>query len=352
MNLAVNRLPSTTWNRLGMNVSTVSLEEKLENHIPAADYDPAEILWNGDYDGKAESLSGDLSAVTETASLGFGRTESGVNMQAPLVLSYAYGNGEKAASRLTLQAEADSHLKAIVILQSPMEAELTSVLQANLFAGKNAVLDLYLVDLLGSEALCLNHIAGLAEDNARINLIRLDLGGRQIYSGVNMDLSGADSSFSSETGYHVKPGQVLDMNYVAVHNGKRTLSQMEVNGTLEEGAKKIFRGTIDFRQGCAGAKAGENENVMLMGEQMINQTIPVILCKEEDVEGNHGASIGQLDDKVLFYLGSRGISRKAAQAIIAQARIDAICEKIPEDAVKQQIREFEEVRGISHGEEF
>ena len=142
------------------------------------------------------------------------------------------------------------------------------------------------------------------------------------------------------------------MNYVAVHEGKNTDATMEVNGTLEEGARKIFRGTIDFRQGCAGAKAAENENVMLMGDEMVNQTIPVILCKEEDVEGSHGASIGQLDDKVLFYLGSRGISKEAAQAMIAQARIDAICEKIPVESVRSQIREFEEVRGISHGEEF
>ena len=348
MNLVVNKLPSITWNHLKMNETRVDLEENLEGYQPKADYNPAEISWNGS-SGFAPVLHGDLDAVTAGVPAGLAETKENAKMETPLVLSYDYDKKQKAASRLVLHAKEGSLLKVVVVLSGDPEI---SVLQAEILADKNAEIQVFLIDLLGEKSLCMNHLAGLAQDGAKIQVIRLDLGGEKIYSGMNMDLKGFESSFCSETGYHVKPGQVLDMNYVAVHEGKNTEATMEVNGTLEEGAKKIFRGTIDFRQGCAGTKAAENENVMLMGDEMVNQTIPVILCKEEDVEGSHGASIGQLDDKVLFYLGSRGISKEAAQAMIAQARIDAICEKIPVEAVRSQIREFEEVRGISHGEEF
>ena len=348
MNLLVNKLPSITWNHLKMNETRVDLEENLEGFQPKADYNSAEISWNGD-SGKAPVLHGDLDPVTAAAPAGLAETKENEKMEAPLVLSYDYDKKQKAASRLVLHAKEGSLLKVVVVLSGEPEI---SVLQGEILADKNAEIQVFLIDLLGEKSLCMNHMAGLALEGAKIQVIRLDLGGEKIYSGMNIDLKGFESSFCSETGYHVKPKQVLDMNYVAVHEGKNTDATMEVNGTLEEGARKIFRGTIDFRQGCAGAKAAENENVMLMGDEMVNQTIPVILCKEEDVEGSHGASIGQLDDKVLFYLGSRGISKEAAQAMIAQARIDAICEKIPVESVRSQIREFEEVRGISHGEEF
>ena len=347
MNLTLNRLPSVTWNRLGMNAAAVSLEEELENYVPKAQYDPAEILWEGESHRNLR-LQGDLNAVVSAAGVGYGETEKNVQMEKPLVLSYCYQKNEKAASRLSLHAGEGSRLKALVVLSGDPKV---SALQAEILADKNAVVDLYFVDLLGENTLCLNHIAGTLDDRAEVNLIRLDLGGRSIYSGVHVDLQGADACWHSETGCHVKQDQILDMNYVAVHEGKRTNCRMEVSGTLEEGAKKTFRGTIDFRQGCAGARASENENVMLMGEELQNQTLPVILCKEEDVEGSHGASIGQLDEKVLFYLASRGISREAAQAMIAQARIDAICEKIPAEEIRRQVVEFEKVRGISHGEE-
>ena len=348
MNLLVNKLPSITWNHLKMNETRVDLEENLEGFQPKADYDTAQISWNGD-SGSAPVLHGDLDPVTAAAPAGLAETKENEKMEAPLVLSYNYEKKQKAASRLVLHAKEGSLLKVVVVLSGEPEI---SVLQGEILADKNAEIQVFLIDLLGEKSLCMNHMAGLALEGAKIQVIRLDLGGEKIYSGMNIDLKGFESSFCSETGYHVKPKQVLDMNYVAVHEGKNTDATMEVNGTLEEGARKIFRGTIDFRQGCAGAKAAENENVMLMGDEMVNQTIPVILCKEEDVEGSHGASIGQLDDKVLFYLGSRGISKEAAQAMIAQARIDAICEKIPVESVRSQIREFEEVRGISHGEEF
>ena len=347
MNLTLNKLPSTTWNRLGMNFASVSLEDGLSSFVPKADYNCAEISWDGEKNEKS-CFAGDLTEIVSGASLGTGETSKNIKMETPLVLTYAYKEGEKAASRLKLHAAENSHLKAVLILTGKAEV---SALQAEIQADKNAVIDLYLLDLLGEDTLCMNYIGGQEEENASVNLIRLDLGGRKIYSGVNMDLLGNDSSYHSETGYHVKPGQLLDMNYVAVHEGKRTNCLMEVNGTLEEGSRKNFRGTIDFRQGCAGAKATENENVMLMGDELVNQTLPVILCKEEDVEGNHGASIGQLDEKVLFYLASRGISKEAAQALIAQARIDAICEKIPLEEIRSQVREFERVRGITHGEE-
>ena len=95
-----------------------------------------------------------------------------------------------------------------------------------------------------------------------------------------------------------------------------------------------------FQRGCAGAKGAEHENVLLLGDDMINQSVPLILCKEEDVEGEHGASIGRLDEKVLFYLGSRGISEEAAQQIIAQSRIDTICGMIPDEDIQKAIHEF------------
>ena len=44
------------------------------------------------------------------------------------------------------------------------------------------------------------------------------------------------------------------MNYTAVHEGKKTTSHMDANGVLRDNAKKLFRGTIDFKKGAKGAK--------------------------------------------------------------------------------------------------
>ena len=53
---------------------------------------------------------------------------------------------------------------------------------------------------------------------------------------------------------------------------------MESNGILNGNAFKLFRGSIDFVKGCAGSVGNEKEDVLLLGDDVVNQTIPLILC--------------------------------------------------------------------------
>lgn len=100
------------------------------------------------------------------------------------------------------------------------------------------------------------------------------------------------------------------------------------------------RGTIDFVKGCAGSKGNEKEDVLLLDDDVKNQTIPVILCAEEDVEGNHGATIGQLDEELLFYLRSRELSEEYIYEMLAKAGIDAVCSKIPDMQIREAIAHY------------
>ena len=356
MNLTFNSLPTRTWNRLNMNESALILEGSFANHEPKAVWDEEQVHWTPasgwDKLPAAYGLSADVTALTAQAPTALVETDAGRTMAEPIVLTYHYVRGERAVSRLALHAAEDSRLAAVLLLDCPPEdsAENVSVLQIQVEADPRAKIDLYVAQLMGRDSLCLTEIGGTCAQDAQVSLTRLELGGKKAYSGANLDLKGSESAFNAEVGYHARAGQKLDMNYVALHHGPRTTSRMEANGTLEEGSEKIFRGTIDFQRGCKGAKGDETENVLLLGDDMVNQTIPLILCKEEDVEGNHGASIGQLDERLLFYLGTRGIPADEAQQMIARSRIQSICNKIPDETVQKLIFEFENPE-VSHGAE-
>lgn len=120
-------------------------------------------------------------------------------------------------------------------------------------------------------------------------------------------------------------------------------------GVLSDKAKKIFRGTIDFRKGCAGSVGNEKEDVLLLDDTIVNQTIPLILCNEEDVEGNHGASIGKIDEELLFYLESRGISEENVYDMMAKTRINAVCNKITDEETKRKVQEY--LEGMKENEQ-
>ena len=160
------------------------------------------------------------------------------------------------------------------------------------------------------------------------------LGGRATYDNCSVTLAGAGSRFEANIGYRLEGEELMDMNCEAIHTGKKTESLIRASGVLFDRASKLLRGTIDLRRGCAGAVGNETEDVLLIDDTVRNRSVPVILCSEEDVVGNHGASIGRLDEDLLFYLQSRGIDSEAATELMAKARVDAIIRRIPDGQLR------------------
>ena len=76
-----------------------------------------------------------------------------------------------------------------------------------------------------------------------------------------------------------------------------------------------------------------------VGEDVENKTVPVILCSEENVVGNHGATIGELDEDTMFYFASRGIDKEHAENIMARANIDRLKGIIKDDSFARMIDE-------------
>lgn len=100
-----------------------------------------------------------------------------------------------------------------------------------------------------------NDIGTKCGKNARVETIQLVLGGKNTYLGSRTALEGESSALSSDVGYLVGANEHLDMNFVAYHTGKKTESRMDASGVLRENGFKLFRGTIDFRKGCARGSA-------------------------------------------------------------------------------------------------
>ncbi|MCD7823636.1 MAG: SufD family Fe-S cluster assembly protein [Oscillospiraceae bacterium] len=325
-NIILNPLPVKTWNSLKMNEVSYSGEIPEEACTPEIKKlsDELKLTRNETLSGIRSAAGDKLSDLMQGESI---LIESDSEASSA-VLSYDF-TGSRSA-RLFLHAKENSRLPVSVV----MTGDGTAVLEIKILAEAGSTVDLSVIQNVGCESDVITDIGCICESNATFNLTKLELGGRNEYVAVSVDLSGEHSSFSANSGYRVKTNQSLDMNYVVRHTGRKTESNIFASGILENDSTKVFRGTIDLIKGCAGAKGTENEDILLLGDNQVNQTIPLILCNEEDVEGNHGASIGRLDDNIIFYLGSRGISAKAAEDIIAHAKLDAIISHIQDEDAK------------------
>ena len=137
--------------------------------------------------------------------------------------------------------------------------------------------------------------------------------------------------------YLGRKDQVLDLNYIGELRGKMSEIKIEAQGALKDTAKKHFKGTINFKKGSKKAKGNENEFCMLLSDTAKSISLPMLLCSEEEVEGNHSSAAGKLDNKALFYMMSRGFDKKAALKLAVKAKFNEIIQGIHDEALKNEV---------------
>lgn len=344
--ITVNRLPAKTWNWLKMNETVIGMP-RIDGSIAIKHtLTEAELLrtaqqtdWDKITTGMGEAMDqpSETDAAWDTELL---TIPENADCGEPYVYRFSYRSGQHAYNRLHIYAGAHSRANVILLCESKETGGTISAIQTKIYAGEDAKVELYVVQTMNAEAVCLHDVGVLCEKGAVVKEVQLELGGAEVYTGTLFGLNGEESSAELVSGYLGTGRQKIDMNYVARHRGKKTKSDMQISGILENEAKKLLRGTIDFVHGCVGAKGDEKEDVLLVGDNMVNQTIPLILCAEEDVEGNHGASIGKLDENMLFYAATRGISPKEAQRLLTLAKIEAINSQIPSEKVRGAVETY------------
>jgi Fe-S cluster assembly scaffold protein SufB len=261
----------------------------------------------------------------------------------PVNIRYLMENGDSNADRVEILAEEGSAITVIMDYSSTKkDAKGFFGVQTKVHVSKKAKVHLVKVNLLGLSYLCLDDIGVTVEDGGSFDLTQMCLGGGRNYIGVAADLAGYKASFNGDMGYLCLGNQELDMNYHIAHHGRKTGSELQVKGALRDEAKKNFRGTIDLIHGARGASGNELEDVLLLSEGVVNKTLPVILCDEEDVEGTHGASIGRLSSDILFYMQSRGLSKQEAELLMTKAKLNYVRNLIKDEHTHGRIQYYME----------
>ena len=174
-------------------------------------------------------------------------------------------------------------------------------------------------------------------ENAKINYTIVDFGGKHSITNYYSNLQGDNCDNQLNTIYLGKENQVFDLNYIGELRGKKSNIDIEVQGALKDTSKKHFKGTIDFKKGCKKATGNENEACMLLSDTAKSIALPMLLCSEEEVEGNHSSSAGKIGEKELFYIMSRGFELKEAMKLMVRARFNQILEKIEKKELREEI---------------
>ncbi|MCR5743864.1 MAG: SufD family Fe-S cluster assembly protein [Lachnospiraceae bacterium] len=334
----INPLPVKTWNHLRMNSAKVDIEalaEKDNIDITAQGVTQKSVNASAIDSGLGHEFD---ALVTEAVPV-FKAFETDAD-DARIRADIAVHAGEASVTALDITAKDGQTLTFITDLKGDKDASGSVALQVRLHAGKGSVINLIQAQRSGAKVTVFNDLAGELADDASVNLYQLFMEADKTYGGLELKLNGDRTSFISRTGYAVAGDEKMDMNYVVRFVGKKGMAQMKAMGSLSDRARKLYRQTIDFINGSAGSSGEEREEVLMLDPDCVNGSIPLILCAEENVEGEHGATIGQADDEMLFYMEARGIDKKTAIRMLARAKLDAVCAMIPDEEFSEEMAAY------------
>lgn len=234
---------------------------------------------------------------------------------------------------------ANESSKSTIILKYKSQDDLeywhNGLIRVN--AKKNSEINIILVNLLNMKSNNFMSIENNIEENAKIKYTIIDFGGKNSITNYYSNIIGEDSDNTINTIYLGKENQLFDLNYIGELRGKKSNIDIEVQGALTDKAKKHFKGTINFKKGCKKATGNENESCMLLSDTAKSLALPMLLCSEEDVEGNHSSSAGKIGEKELFYIMSRGFKLKEAMKLMVRAKFNKILENIDNEELKEEI---------------
>lgn len=377
MNAKVNNLPVLTMNSLKLNYAPLDIDAEFKENKTLLPVDlpggisaetglsvdelnkrfdelgiknPGEKVVAGKYPmyNKQSFATGmgfdvdELMRVTGTAANVY-TVESSYRSDEPILLHYDLSDGDNVLDNTFIHAKEGSESTFIMYYTSgnlTTDKKGFSGNQTRVYLEKNAKVYLIKVQMLNKGFLFFDDIGGYSETDSSLEVTKLELGAGNVYDGLNEAQMGYRSDFRVDYGYIGLPDTICDINYNDVFWGKKSNGVMRFSEALIGNAKKTFRGTVDFREGCKAALGDEQEDVLLFGEDIVNKTIPLILGEEEDVEGRHAATIGKLSDEMLFYMQTRGIDRKKAEELMVEASITSISARVPNAEIRDGIKQY------------
>jgi Fe-S cluster assembly protein SufD len=239
-----------------------------------------------------------------------------------------------------------SHPRNLVVLEENAHAQLIEIYAGSgpgayctnsvteITTGPNSSLEHYRIQQESGNAFHLGVVDVSQSKDSRYESIAVSLGAHLNRSEIRTALKAEGASCTLDGLYMATGTQHVDHQTTIDHVAPHGTSLELYKGVLSGRAKGIFNGKIIVRPGAQKTSARQyNRNLLLSNDAVIN-TKPLLEIFANDVKCNHGATTGRLDPNQLFYLRARGIEETQAKSLLTYAFAAELIEKIRREPLK------------------
>jgi Fe-S cluster assembly protein SufD len=257
------------------------------------------------------------------------------------LLYIASADAALGASYPRLEVELQSGARLALIERHLSAAEAPSFVNSavTLTLGAGANLTHYRLQDLSNRSIHLDTLSAALAERASYRLNAAALGGQSARSTVRVRLEGSRAELKLAMTALGDRQQVQDTYAVVEHAAPDTRTEQLFRGIAAGRARVACNGKILVAREARGTDSSQSLRGLLAGPGAEIDVRPQLEIYTDEVRCSHGATAGKLDDNMLFYLLSRGLSRESAQRALKWAFLEEVVARIEVPELRRQIEE-------------
>jgi Fe-S cluster assembly scaffold protein SufB len=122
--------------------------------------------------------------------------------------------------------------------------------------------------------------------------------------------------------FHTKGSEKIDITLTIVHKAPHTQAHTILKGVASDQSSIRFFGLIKIEPHCGDTQSFLEERILLLSDTAKAEAVPELEILTDDVKCSHAASISQIPEAQMFYLMSRGVSRREAEKMIVEGFLE------------------------------
>ena len=300
---------------------------------------PAELTGQLAAAGPAE---GDVAYALNTAFMGDGAVveiAAGSEIARPLHLVFVYGSQRAAAvfSRSLVVVGPGAGLTLLESHHGPdgMDYQVNTAL--DLVVGDRARLDRIKVNTEGDAALHLGTLSAIIGAEAHVSDFAFLTGGRVVRNQLFVRCAGAGTTLNLGGASLLKGRQHGDTTLLVDHAAGGCQGRELFKSVLDGASRGVFQGKIIVRPDAQKTDARMMTRALLLSDDAEADNKPELEIFADDVQCGHGATSGALDPNLKFYLMSRGIPEKEAEALLIQSFVGEAIDAVRHEGVREAL---------------
>ena len=138
--------------------------------------------------------------------------------------------------------------------------------------------------------------------------------------------------------YVMSESRHADLTSIVDHQGPNGTTSQLTKGVVRDTARGVFQGKIIVERGADGTDARMGHHALILSERAEVDAKPELIIYADDVQCAHGNTVGALDQNALFYMQQRGIPLEEARALLTEAFLVEVVDRIEHEGAREVVR--------------